>query len=184
MSESATDTGQPQQAGENSAQAETAQPSAYASPQEKMNNIEKQLSVGRFASQQATALGLQVGGAAIGYFIGKGVGKAGIGKEISEGGRSYNISGIVGAVVGYVIGGIASGFRHWRKVEGERLAVGEINKDVATIMESRAKFEDTLTAQGEMVNEMRARVDALPVGEKTAALLESRQAAAEGQRTR
>lgn len=185
MSASTTDPKQLQQAEKNGAQAEAAPVPAYASPQERMDNIEKQLSVGRFASQQAVAFGLQIGGAVLGYFAGKGLGKAGIGKEIASGdGGSFNISSVIGAFVGLLVGGTAAGFRTWRKTEGERLAVKEINQDVATIMESRAKFEDTLNAQGEIVSEMRARVEALPVGEKTAALLDSRQAAVEAQRTR
>lgn len=184
MNQAATDTEQQEAASQELSSAPETAPQTALSPEERLANIEKQLGVGRFAAQQAISLGLQFGGAILGYFAGKGLGKAGIGqKEIFEGDKSLNISSAAGAIIGLVVGGTAAGFRGWKKMEGERLAVQEINKDVATIMESRAGFEETLRTQGEVVSEMRERVMG-PVGNKTAAVIDGRLAAANTERVR
>lgn len=147
--------------------------------------IEKELSVGNFAGQQARTMGFQLGGLAAGLGLGflanrmgagKWVGKkiggvatreaehlgeqlGGIVERIAENtGRAEKLGkyivNVTGAVVGMIGGGMASLYEHWVKVERERLNIQEANRDIASIMEKRVEFEDTLKSQHELVKTM------------------------------
>lgn len=107
------------------------------------SDIEKELSVGNFAKQQARTIGFQIGGAAIGGGLGYAANRA------LGGARNLWVGGGVG--LGMVMGGIASMYERWVKVERERISVQEINKDVAALMEKRAVFEERLEQQHDMV---------------------------------
>lgn len=124
--------------------------------------IEKELSVGNFAKQQATTLGLTFGGAGLGYLAGMGAVKAGAGKLLNNiklfAGHpiesNNHVVKIASGVAGLLIGSIASNYGHWKKVERERKGVEEINKDVAAVMENRTKFEETLDTQAEYIKRL------------------------------
>jgi hypothetical protein len=118
-----------------------------------LDDIEKELSVGNFAKQEARTLGLTFGGAGAGYLAGLGAVKAGLGKLIVNkyGEQTPLIIKTGGAMIGLIIGSIASQYEHWKKVERERKGVEEINKDVAMVMEKRAQFEDTLDKQSAII---------------------------------
>ncbi len=124
--------------------------------------IEKELSVGNFAKQQATTLGLTFGGAGLGYLAGMGAAAAGAGKLL---GKMKSFSGaniesnnkivkLAAGFIGLVVGSIASNYGHWKKVERERKGVEEINKDVAAVMEKRVQFEDTIDKQSEHIKRL------------------------------
>ncbi len=136
----------------------------------KQDTIEEQLSVSRFTMQQARTLGFQLGGIVLGWFAGKSLRNSGASKTVGKWFQS-NLQGAenasaealgnyvipwVGAAIGSTIGGIASLYEHWVKVERERLSVQEINKDVASVMASRVQFEDTLNQQHEIVKSLLA----------------------------
>ncbi len=138
-------------------------------------DIEKELSVGKFAGQQARTLGFQLGGVAVGWLAGMGLAKTGFKNTVGKWMATYLNAGkavtpellakntefarktgipAAGAVIGSMIGGIASMYEHWVKVEREQLSVQEINKDVAGLMEKRIQFEDTLAKQEALVDDM------------------------------
>lgn len=119
--------------------------------------IEKELSVGNFAADQAKTMGLTFGGAGAGYLAGMGLAQTKVADSITKKIPSINsVGGVKGAAafVGLIIGSIASGYSHWKKVERERKGVEEINKDVASVMEKRAQFEETLDKQSEFVKKL------------------------------
>lgn len=140
--------------------------------------IEKELSVGNFAKQQATTLGLTFGGAGLGYLAGSGIAKTKLADWIGEkSARIFNSKALLETAskeeiaaagkklgkpaaqwgmgfIGLMIGSIASQYGHWKKVERERKGVEEINKDVAHIMENRTKFEETLDTQAEYIKRL------------------------------
>lgn len=126
-------------------------------------DIEKELSVGKFAAQEATTLGITLGGTAAGAAAGYGLDKANalnkvtrfkIVERIIENGAGKKVLIGGGAAIGLVLGSIASMFGHWKKVERERLSVQEINQDVASLMDKRVKFEETLDAQHGIIKDM------------------------------
>lgn len=145
-------------------------------------DIESELSVGNFAVQQGRTLGFQLGGLAAGLGLGYLANRMGAARAVgnkvikwfgSKGAAeaeaaiahdprgverigSWVVSG-AGAVIGMTVGGIASLYEHWVKVERERLSVQEINKDVANLMEKRVQFEDTLDKQHDIVKAMLKR---------------------------
>ncbi|MBY0406260.1 MAG: hypothetical protein K2Q01_01090 [Rickettsiales bacterium] len=153
------------------------------------DEIEKELSVENFTRQQARTLGFQFGGMALGGLAGFGLFKAGVGKSLEKYTMVRALGGVkgsliaAGTLVGSVIGGVASLYEHWVKVEREQLSVQEINKDVAHIMEKRVQFEDTLDKQHALIQQMLEKQNAQ--GGKAADRITSRREAAaqETQRT-
>ena len=146
-------------------------------PKKTPQDIENELSVGNFAAQQARTIGFQVGGLVAGLGAGFLANKAGLGKVAGKkalGWFGKTASGEIkqvekfgkwlvtatSAVVGMTVGGIASLYEHWVKVERERLSVQEINKDVESLMEKRVQFEDTLDKQHDVVKAMLERQQA------------------------
>jgi hypothetical protein len=152
-------------------------------------DIEKELTVGNFAAVQARTVGFQLAGVALGFAAGWGLAKTGlkntIAKWIANSNSRYKAGtmhaeemGEVlstatdvagkwvlpwgGAIIGSTLGGIASMYEHWIKVERERLSVQEINKDVASLMEKRVEFEDTIDKQHAIVKTMLARQESAP----------------------
>ncbi|MEZ5691902.1 MAG: hypothetical protein R3D71_09605 [Rickettsiales bacterium] len=129
--------------------------------------IDNELSVGNFAKQQAITLGLVFGGVIAGFAAGAAVAKAGAGKFLDKIKIFKNASQdekdivvkIAGATMGAMIGGLASNFEHWKKVERERKGVEEINKDVAAIMEKRVEFEDSLGKQSAHIKNLIAEYE-------------------------
>ncbi len=135
-------------------------------------NIEDKLSVKSFAWSQASQMLLQIGGGVVGFFAGKGISNIGTlaertGKWVKsmpylekmledstnkEAGK-HGITAI-GTLVGLTIGGVASLYRHWRRGESERLAVEEINKDMASLMSKRVETENMLQKQGAEVEKL------------------------------
>jgi|GEM_PF-3510679 len=120
------------------------------------DDIEKQLSVGRFAAQEAKTMGFTFGGAILGGLAGLGLGKAGLARFLPQqvGAAGNRVIAGAGAVIGLMVGSVASMYEHWAKVERERLSVKEINKDVASIMEKRVQFENTLEQQQAIIDGM------------------------------
>lgn len=156
------------------------------------DEIEKELSVGNFAKQQARTLGFTVGGAVVGYFGGKQLAKTGFTQKVAgwiagKGASEAEVAAKTGlakqavtwgtAAVGYVAGQIAAYYEHWVKGERERLSVQEINKDVANIMEKRVQFEDTLDKQHKIVTEMLAKQETVPSSMQEKVLAKREQAA-------
>jgi hypothetical protein len=135
----------------------------------------KELSAGTYAKKQIMdvfiSLGSMLGGGALGYFLaGKGS------KEIKnpfygkESKIAENIAGLdnskekitvdrwfigilVGTMVGSLVGGLIQGFSRWRKSESERLAVAEINEDVAN-MKIRHRTDPELLKENQRLREM------------------------------
>lgn len=67
---------------------------------------------------------------------------------------SYKTLGaIVGGIVGATIGGIILGYGKWKKKESERLAVGEINDDIANI-KIRQRTDEELIRENNSLREM------------------------------
>lgn len=138
----------------------------------KPEDIEKELSVGNFAGQQAITLGLTIGGLVVGVAAALGAARLGLANGIKNSkwlsnavqenpellakakGMVTPTIAAVGAFVGLFTGSTASMYGHWRKVEGEHLAVKEINKDVANLMEKRVQFEETLDKQSQIVQKI------------------------------
>lgn len=139
--------------------------------------IEKELSVGNFAMQQARTIGFTVGGTLAGLGLAWGANKTQLvswltkkmpsiikpfskktaeklAEELTDPKQAAEIGDLakkasygLGAIGGLFTGTTASMYEHWAKVEREQLSVKEINKDVASIMEKRVQFEDTLDKQ-------------------------------------
>ena len=144
-------------------------------PTKTPQQIEEELSVTNFTLQQARTIGFQAGGMAIGAAAGYGLSKAGVGKKwntndiVKALGGAKGVLITAGTLVGSAIGGIASLYEHWVKVEREQLNVQEINKDVAKIMEKRVQFENTLDKQQAMIDAMLEKHNAAnPKAEKIA----------------
>lgn len=152
--------------------------------------IEKELSVGNFAAQQARTMGFQLGGIAAGLGVGLLANRMGAGKwlgsrlesaaarrgmtqaveqvageAVDPAGRFQKLGNYIvggtGAAVGMIGGGIASLYEHWVKVERERLNIQEANRDIASIMEKRVEYEDTLKSQHALVQSMLKKHEAL-----------------------
>lgn len=124
-------------------------------------NIDKELTPQKFAAEQLLNIVIQFGSAAAGFFIGKALSNV---PAIAKRNTAYRFGAFtpastIGTAVGSVVGSMALGYKHWRKTESERLAVGEINKDVADIIASRTGFEETLEQQGQVVRELRERME-------------------------
>jgi len=144
-------------------------------------DIEKELSVGKFAEQQGRAMGIQFGSAALGYVAGSAV----AGTKLAKGAGNWNWAkgfgggkkaiALIGGFLGFMVGGLYSGYQHWVKGERERLSVQEINKDVADLMGKRVQFEDTLDSQHTIVKEMLKKYDATgqSLGDKVLAAREN-----------
>ncbi len=132
-------------------------------PTKTPDEIEKELSVGNFTKQQARTLGFQFGGMAAGGAAGWGLAKTGLATSMAKNnivkamGGAKSVLVIGGTIVGSIIGGVASLYEHWVKVEREQLNVQEINKDVAKLMEKRTQFEDTLDKQSAVIKDMLER---------------------------
>lgn len=122
--------------------------------------IEAELSVTNFTKQQARTMGFQFGGMALGAGAGWLAARAGVGKKwnnhqlVQAVGGAKSVLIASGTLVGSMLGGIASLYEHWVKVEREHLNVQEINKDVAKLMEKRTQFEDTLDKQQAVIDAM------------------------------
>jgi len=143
-------------------------------PEEKKDDIDKQLTVGNFAKQEAVTLGLVFGGLGIGYWLGGLAVKAGFAdifrnkkateqteKALEFGAKKLGTSftpetavKLVAAFFGMNVGGTAAYYKRWVKNERERYNVQEINQDVSHIMQSRVQFEETLDKQGEFIKQL------------------------------
>jgi hypothetical protein len=73
------------------------------------------------------------------------------------GGKRYNLKqqfgGLIGAFVGTLVGGLYLGYEHWRKVESQRIAVDEINKDIASTVAIQP-VDKELVAENKRLREM------------------------------
>ncbi len=129
-------------------------------PTKTPEQIEQELSVTNFTKQQVRTLTFEFGGMALGAAAGYGAAKAGLGKSWGKNavvqalGGAKSVLVLGGTVVGSMIGGIASLYEHWVKVEREQLNVQEINKDVSKLMQKRTEFENTLDKQQEIIDAM------------------------------
>jgi len=163
-------------------------------------DIEKELSVGNFAAVQARTLGFQLAGIVLGAAAGFGLAKTGLKNKVGKWANDLGIKmglkaplkltpeeetkaieragataiTFISTAVGSVLGGIASMYEHWVKVERERLGVQEINKDVASIMEKRVQFEETIDKQHGIVKDLLAKQEAL-AGKSMSEKVRSRQ---------
>ncbi len=62
---------------------------------------------------------------------------------------------LIGSMLGGMVGGIIQGYSRWKKHESERLAVSEINEDVAN-MKIRYRTDPELLRENERLREMLA----------------------------
>lgn len=138
--------------------------------------IEEELNAGNFVKDQLITTGLVLGGGAAGYAVGAGVAKTSltekiadkffgnnelieeVGKDTKEVLHNLKYSkGIVQGVsiaIGLLVGSMAAQYGHWKKVRRQQFGVEEINKDVANIVDSRVKFEETLDTQAEFIKRL------------------------------
>lgn len=133
------------------------------------------LSVGRYTFKKIRETVISFAGTFGGMFVGGKIGGAmSEGQKLPAvykipkgipfiGGKSYNTKqatgGFVGMMVGSLVAGLIIGYEHWRKIESQRIAVDEINKDIA----STAAIQPTdkeLVAENTRLRGMLAEADA------------------------
>lgn len=141
--------------------------------EERQQQLEDKLGVSAFLWNQMGQLGVQVGGTALGAFIGSYLGKREdvakfTGSGITKFLENFNIlnrtpsvsrmgrimAGIAGGVIGLIIGGAGAAYSHWKRSEAQKLAVEEINRDLSTLMAKRLKTEDMLQTQGATIEQL------------------------------
>lgn len=121
------------------------------------------LTAGVYAKKQITDILVQfgslIGGGLIGNFIGKSFGKKNPASAMESETTTWIPKGIhvvgtaVGAILGSMIGNIIQGYNRWKKHEAERLAIAEINEDVAN-MKIRHRTDPQLLAENDRLREM------------------------------
>jgi len=90
------------------------------------------LSATRYAGKKVYELVLSIGGTIAGGVIGHYLGKAlGRGTRQLEAGGNISIASIIGGFAGFIGSGLVLGYEHWKKEESQKLAVAEINRDIA-----------------------------------------------------
>lgn len=132
------------------------------------DRYKEKLGVGTFASKQAIDFVISMGsmavGAVAGYFIDKNTykkpldgsfitEKEGLGAMIPRGGIR---GAVVGGLLGSTIGQFFQGYDRWRKHEAERMAVEEINRDIAGFEAMRQKPPAELVEENARLREMLA----------------------------
>lgn len=122
----------------------------------------KDLSVGTYAVKQIADIVISFGSMILGGIAGNYIGNTyaksvTIGQEeLKRFGVTWNIhpvGAMVGAMAGGMIGGIIQGYSRWKKHESERLAVSEINEDVAN-MKIRYRTDPELVRENARLREM------------------------------
>ena len=122
----------------------------------------KELSAGTYAKKQVLDIIVSMGSIVIGGLVGNYIGvKANLfGHNSAEDfGSKYlpkkqNLAGAgIGALFGSIIGQLIQGFGRWKKHESGRLAVAEINEDVAN-MKIRDRTDPELLKENDRLREM------------------------------
>ena len=131
--------------------------------------VEDELTVGRFAGQQARTMGLIIGGTLAGYLLGKQLIKTSLPNKVMDLIQKHwfkeattaekeaigkNVVEYGTMAVGYAAGQVGSLYEHWSKVERERLGVDEVNKNVSAMMAKRVQFEETMDRQHEIIQKL------------------------------
>lgn len=142
--------------------------------QERSDELREKLSPGAYAAKQARMVGVQLaasfGGGAVGYFLGN-IGKKRVAlptliRDLVPARNEGMSDGTVpkkwlGAALGYFVGTsiatIVLGYEHWSKGEAQRLAVDEINRDMA---ESKLRMNPELQRENTLLRDMIAQQDA------------------------
>lgn len=143
---------------------EKSQPSA----EEKLREIESKTTFRRYFSGQFMKLAINAAGALAGMFAFKKLGESRWGEEISkfltkthsdiDPNARFRMTRdkfpLAGLLTGFVVSGFFTTYDSWKKREVENLAVGEINNDVARMMDERNKFAQTLNRQETLIKEI------------------------------
>ena len=139
---------------------------------------QKELSAGTYAKKQIYDLVISFGSMALGAFAGYKFAPKGnskvinfIGKKLFDEEKDIDVDSLspkakegaaytnkityafIGSLIGGIIGGIIQGYSRWHKQESERLAVQEINEDVAN-MKIRDRTDPELIRENDRLREM------------------------------
>ena len=133
-----------------------------AERQEFKEKYSKELSAGTYAKKQIYDLIVSFGSMAIGAVIGSRIGaKSNAFDSNHENTRATGIlgkkvnlaGGGTGLIIGSIIGQLIQGYERWFKNESERLAVSEINEDIAN-MKIRDRTDEGLVRENDRLREM------------------------------
>lgn len=142
--------------------------------QEKTSSLEDEyadrLSAGTYALKKIKEVVITAGGVVGGWFAGRQIDKyKGYGSMLSDThaeildaanpGRGARLRGlatpvaVLGAAAGSIVSGIALAYGHWRKEESQKLAVDEINRDIAN-MKIRQRTDPELLKENDRLRAM------------------------------
>lgn len=126
--------------------------------------MDDKLSAGTYAMKQIrntviNFAGLGAGGVA-GWHLGKLAKADGLIQRLGDRFGHANgktVGAVIGAFVGNMVAVLVLGYEHWAKAEAQRLAVDEINKDIA---EARLRMNPELVRENNALREIVAKQDA------------------------
>ncbi len=142
--------------------------SVSTAAEERQKNIDAKTSFGQYMLKELQMTGLPLLGGGAGWaatwgllknakineFVAKRLSRP---KWIEFGVTGKTIFISVGVFIGTFIAGLFNTYGHWKNSESEKLAVNEINQDVANLVTERSKFADTLNRQEALIKDLVAK---------------------------
>lgn len=134
--------------------------------QQRDPEMNEKLGFGAYAWKQIRSMGISFimigAGAFIGHTVGKNMNRPMkvpqfLSKWLGETIPSRLGATYIGIAVGTVVDGLFQGYEHWVKGEASRLAVDEMNRDIA---ESRLRMNPELLRENALLRDMVAKQDA------------------------
>lgn len=139
-------------------------PNDISTAEDRQKKIAENTTFGKYTAKQLFNTVVQVVGIGGGFLLGKKLNNtklantinekvaSSLPKEAAELGKGAFI--FATTTLGAIVSTMALAYEHWKNAESEKLAVAEINKDVAKMVDQRAKFADTLTRQEDMIKKL------------------------------
>ena len=136
--------------------------------EERNKHTEEQTSVGSYVLKQIRTMAILLAGAAVGYFSFGALKNTKFAKWLvdtvssNKGENKIDFSldtikekmSVIGAIVGSMTASMFCTYEHWRDLKKEKLAVEEINIDVANMMQQRNAMASTINHQEAVIKEI------------------------------
>lgn len=133
--------------------------------EERQSRLEEQTTGGKYVLKQLRTMGIMAVGAVAGFFAFGTLKNTKlpewIAKQFKPGEHLQEFTEVVknnlkwgGAFVGTIVSSMFCTYEHWKSVESEKLAVAEMNIDLANMVEQRNQFATTLNHQEQIIKDL------------------------------